>query len=169
MGTLVIVFGAKFFGYLPPLTLIPFTDDPLGNLKQFLVPATVIAIGSSATTVRLVRSSMLEVLRQDYIRTAWAKGLRERRVLYRHALKNAILPVITLQGLQLGLLLSGSVIVEIVFGIPGLGRLAFDSVNQRDYTVLQGLVLLFGLIFVVTNFLVDLSYAWLDPRVKQQY
>lgn len=166
LGTLIIVFGANYFGYVPKLTPVAFTSDPFGHLKQYIIPATVIAWSSSATITRIVRSSMLEVLRQDYMRTARAKGLTERTVIYSHGLKNAMLPVITLQGFQLGSLLSGSIIIEIVFGLPGLGRLAFDSVTARDYTVLQGLILMFAAVVLIINFLIDLSYAWLDPRVK---
>ncbi len=151
IATLVIVLGAKYFNYLPPLVFTRFTDDPVANIKQLLVPAAVIAIGSSSTIMRMARSSMLEILRQDYIRTAKAKGLREAKVLYRHALKNALLPVITLQGFQFGVLLTGSLIVETIFGLPGLGRMMYDAVNTRDYPLVQGGILLFG---------------WIDPRVK---
>jgi peptide/nickel transport system permease protein len=166
IATIVIVMGARWFGYLPPLTHIPFSEDPVGNLKQFLLPSTIIAIASSATLMRMVRSSMLEVLRQDYIRTAWSKGLRERQVIYRHSLRNALMPVITLQGVLLANLLTGSLITEVIFNLPGLGRLTYDAIQTRDYTLIQGAVLVFGIIFVVSNFVVDLAYGWLDPRVK---
>ena len=166
VATVVIVFGARWFGYLPPLTPITFKDDPLGNLQQFLLPAAIIAVSSSATLMRMVRSSMLEVMRQDYIRTAWSKGLRERQIVYRHSLRNALMPVVTLQGVQLAYLLTGSLIIEVIFNLPGLGLLTYNAIRDRDYTVVQGTVLLFGAIFVTVNFLVDLTYAWLDPRVK---
>lgn len=166
IATLAIVLGSRYLGYLPPLTYIPFTSDPSGNLRQFLVPAGIIAIASTATIMRMVRSSMLEVLRQDYIRTAWSKGLRERQVIYSHAVRNALLPVVTLQGAQLNFLLSGSLIIEIIFNLPGLGRLTYDGVLQRDYTLVQGMVLVFGTLFVVINLVVDLTYAWLDPRIR---
>ena len=166
IATMVIVFGARYFGYVPTLIPIAFTDDPLGNLKQYLVPAMVVAWSSSSTVTRMVRSSLLEVLRQDYIRTARAKGAKERTVLYRHALRNAVLPVVTIQGFQIANLLSGSIIVEIVFGLPGLGRVAFDAVNLRDYTVLQGIILLAAIMVVFANLLVDISYSWLDPRIR---
>lgn len=166
IATLVIVLGARWFGYLPPLQYIPFTDDPIGNIGQFIVPSSIIAIASTATIMRMVRSSMLEVMRQDYVRTAWAKGLRDRTVIYRHALKNAFLPVITLMGLQLNFLLGGSLVIEIIFGLPGLGRLSYDAIQQRDYTMIQGITLVFGTLFVLINLGVDLLYAWLDPRIK---
>ncbi len=166
IGTLMVVLGAKYFGYLPPLIYTKFSDNPAQNVKQLIVPAIVIAISSSSTIMRMVRSSMLEILRQDYIRTAWAKGLHGRKVIYGHALRNALLPVITLQGFQLGVLLTGSLIIETIFGLPGLGRLMFDAVNTRDYTLLQGATLLFGLMFVLINLAVDLLYGLIDPRVK---
>jgi peptide/nickel transport system permease protein len=166
IATLVIVLGAKYFNYLPPLVFTRLTDDPVANIKQLFLPAAVIAIGSSATIMRMVRSSMLEILRQDYIRTAKAKGLRERKVIYSHALKNALLPVITLQGFQFGVLLTGSLIIETIFGLPGLGRLMYDAVNTRDYPQVQGGILLFGCMFVLINLTVDLLYGWIDPRVK---
>ena len=166
IATLVIVLGARWFGYLPPLQYIPFTDDPIGNIGQFIVPSSIIAVASTATIMRMVRSSMLEVMRQDYVRTAWAKGLRERTVIYRHALKNAFLPVITLMGLQLNFLLGGSLVIEIIFGLPGLGRLSYDAIQQRDYTMIEGVTLVFGTLFVLINLGVDLLYAWLDPRIK---
>lgn len=166
IGTMLIVFGAKWFGYLPPLTYVSLVEDPGRNLQQFLVPAAVIAISASSVIMRMVRSSMLEVLRQDYIRTGLAKGLRERRVIFGHALKNAMLPVVTLMGFQLSLLLSGSVVIELLCGIPGTGRMMFDAVSNRDYTVVQGAILLFAVILVVINLFVDLTYAWLDPRVS---
>ncbi len=166
IATVVIVFGARWFGYLPPLIPIPFWDDPFRNLQQFLLPAAVIAVGSSATLMRMVRSSMLEVMRQDYIRTAWSKGLRERQIIYRHSLRNALMPVVTLQGVQLAYLLTGSLIIEVIFNLPGIGQLTYNAIVNRDYTLVQGAVLLFGAMFVTINFLVDLTYTWLDPRLK---
>jgi peptide/nickel transport system permease protein len=166
IATLVIVLGARYFDYLPPLVYYSFADDPVKNLQQFIVPALILAFGGSATTMRMMRSSMLEVLRQDYIRTAWSKGLRERQVIYRHTLRNAFLPVVTLQGAQISFLLTGSLIAEIIFNLPGMGRLAYDGVINRDYTMVQGIVLVFGTLFVVINLIVDLIYAWLDPRIR---
>jgi peptide/nickel transport system permease protein len=166
IATLVIVLGARYFNYLPPLVYRSFMDDPLRNIQQFLVPALILSFGGSATTMRMMRSSMLEVLRQDYVRTAWAKGLKERQVIYRHTLRNAFLPVVTLQGAQISFLLTGSLIAEIIFNLPGMGRLAYDGVINRDYTMVQGIVLVFGTLFVVINLVVDLIYAWLDPRIR---
>lgn len=166
IATMVIVMGARYLNYLPPLSYVPFFDDPTTNLQQFFLPSVILAIGLSAINMRMVRSSMLEVLRQDYIRTAWAKGLRERFVIYRHALKNAFLPVLTLQGVQLAYLLTGSLLIEIIFNLHGLGFLAYDAVLKRDYTLIQGTTLFFGFLFVGINLLVDVGYTWLDPRIK---
>jgi peptide/nickel transport system permease protein len=166
VGTLLIVFPVIWFGYMAPLTYIPFDKDPAGNLRQFLVPAIALAIAQSASIMRMTRSSMLEVLRQDYVRTAWAKGLREWVVILRHALKNAMIPVITMIGTQFAYLLSGTVILESIFGLPGVGRLMLESITQRDYTLLQGNVLFIALAFLIINLLVDLSYAVLDPRIR---
>jgi peptide/nickel transport system permease protein len=166
VATLVIVLGSRWFGYLPPLTYVPFSDDPMTNLEQFLIPAVIISIAASATIMRLVRSSMLEVLRHDYIRTARSKGLTRRMVIYRHGLRNALLPVVTVMGFQLGGLLTGSVIIEVIFSLPGLGRLTYDAILARDYTQVQANTLVFGALYLIINLLVDLSYAWIDPRIK---
>lgn len=166
IGTLVIIFPAIWFGYMAPIGYRTFFEDPLANLQQFLIPAMVIGLQYSAGVMRLTRSSLLEVLRQDYIRTAWAKGLRERSVIYRHALKNALIPVVTLLGAQLSRLLGGTVVIEAVFGLPGLGRLLVESIGQRDLTQLQGNIMFIAATFLIMNLIVDLSYAWLDPRIK---
>jgi peptide/nickel transport system permease protein len=141
-------------------------QDPLRNLEQLYLPAIALGLALSATLARLTRSSMLEVLRQDYVRTARAKGLRERVVLSKHALKNAMLPVITLFGLQLGFLLGGTVVLESLFALPGLGTLLLSSVISKDFTQIQGLVLFFSVIIILVNLAVDLSYGWFDPRVR---
>ena len=138
----------------------------LTNLEQFILPAGILGVALSSSIMRMTRSAVLEVLRQDYVRTAWAKGLRERQIVIRHGLKNALMPVVTLQGTQLAFLLSGSVIIEIIFSLPGIGLLTYDSILNRDYTVVQATTLVFGAIFMLINLTVDLSYAWLDPRVK---
>ncbi len=166
IATLVIVLGAKYLGYLPPLTYVPFFDDPMTNLRQFLLPAAIIAISTFATSVRMVRSSVLEVLRQDYIRTAQAKGLGGYTITSRHVVKNSMLPVVSLQGIQLANLLTGSLIIEIIFNFQGVGYLAYDAVLKRDYTLIQGVTLFFGAVFVFVNLAVDLIYSWLDPRIK---
>ena len=143
-----------------------FFDDPLGNLKYFAIPSLVAGIFGSASVMRMTRSMMLEVLRQDYIRTAWSKGLRERVVIYRHALKNALIPVITIIGMQIPFLLGNQVIIESVFNIPGQGQLLLEAVALRDYTLIQGINLFLAAFIVVANLLVDLTYGWLDPRIR---
>ena len=168
VGTMVMVFPAIWWGYMPSTIYIPFTEDPLGNLKQFIVPAIVLGMAMSGVTMRMTRTMMLEVLRQDYIRTAWAKGLRERVVVLRHALKNALIPVVTVLGINLGIVIGGTVIIEQIFGMPGMGRLLFQSVTERDYTVVSGVVLCFAISIVLINLLVDLTYSYLDPRVSYE-
>lgn len=166
LGTMVIVFASLWWGWSPPLTLIPFTEDPLANLEQFAIPAAVLGMGLAGVSMRMMRSMMLEVLRQDYIRTAWAKGLAERTVVMRHALRNALIPVITIVGLQLPILVGGAVIIEQIFALPGMGRLALDAIIQRDYTIVYGVMLVVATSIMLANILVDLTYGFLDPRVK---
>ncbi|MFZ9407060.1 MAG: ABC transporter permease [Burkholderiaceae bacterium] len=166
LGTMVVVIPSIYFGWSPEVSYISFTEDPIGNLKQMLVPAAVLGAALSAVTMRMTRTMMLEVLRQDYIRTAMAKGLPERLVVFRHALRNALIPVVTLVGLQAPLVIGGAVIMEQIFGIPGMGTLLLDAVNQRDYPIITGVFLVVGLAVMVINLLVDLSYGLLDPRVR---
>jgi peptide/nickel transport system permease protein len=169
LAILVIVFGSLWFGWSPPQFgrgFVPFFDDPWVNLQQFFFPSLILALGIAAVLMRLTRSSMLEVMRNDYIRTAWAKGLRERTVVVRHALKNALIPVVTLVGLQVGGLIGGAVLVESVFALPGIGVYTLEAIIRRDLFVVQGLVLIFAVSYVVTNLLVDVGYAWLDPRIR---
>lgn len=166
IATLIIVFPAIWFNYLPPMRYTPIFVDPWANLQQFGIPAFTMGVRMSAGVMRMTRSQMLEVLRQDYIRTAWAKGLRERVVIYRHALKNALIPVITMMGTQFSSLMGGTVIVESIFSLPGVGRLMLDSIQVRDYTQLQGNVLFLAIVFLTMNLIVDLTYAWLDPRIN---
>ncbi len=166
LGTLFIVLPSIWFHWVPPITYAPFFDDPATNLKQFFLPALVLGLRSSASIMRITRSSMLEVLRSDYVRTAWAKGLPQRMVIVRHALKNAMVAPITVIGTQIGFLMGGTVIVEQIFSLPGLGKLTLDSILVRDYAQLQGNVIFLATIFVVVNLLVDLSYAWFDPRIR---
>lgn len=166
IGTLVVVFPSIWWGYLPSITLIPFFEDPIGNLKMFIVPATVLGMAMGGITMRMTRTTMLEVLRQDYVRTAWAKGLRERTVVIRHALKNALIPVISLMGLLIGVMIGGSVVIEQIFSLPGLGRLTLNSIAERDYTVVSGVLIFFGTAMILVNLLIDLSYAFLDPRIR---
>jgi peptide/nickel transport system permease protein len=167
VGTMVMVFPSIWWGWSPPVEFVRFADDPLQNLKNMLLPAAVLGMGLSAVTMRMTRTMTLEVLRQDYIRTAWAKGLDERRVVWRHALRNALIPVITLVGLQAPLLVGGAVIIEQIFVIPGMGLLLIDAVSQRDYPVITGVFLVVGVAVMLINLAVDLSYGLLDPRVRQ--
>ena len=168
IGILVVVFGSLWFRYMPPLQLIPFAEDPFGNLGQFIVPAIVLGMVLSGWTMRLTRTMMLEVLRQDYVRTAWAKGLRERSVVVRHALKNSLIPVVSLIGLQLPLLFGGTVVIEQIFLLPGVGRYTVEATISRDYPVISGVLLLFGATVVLANLLIDLSYGFLDPRIRYE-
>ena len=165
-GTMVMVLPSIWWGWSPEVKYVAFTADPLQNLKQMLIPAVILGTALSAITMRLTRTQMLEVLRQDYIRTAWAKGLNARTVTIRHALRNALVPVVTLVGLQAPLLIGGAVIVEQIFVIPGMGLLLLDAVNQRDYPIITGVFLIVGVAVMVINLVVDLSYGLLDPRVR---
>ncbi|MBI2908905.1 MAG: ABC transporter permease [Chloroflexi bacterium] len=164
-GTLVILFLVLSFGWMPPVVYSSILDDPLDNLSQVIWPALVMGYYFSAIVSRMTRSCMLEVLRQDYIRTARAKGLREILVLSRHALKNAVLPVITIVGVQFGTLMGGSVLMETIFVLPGMGSHLVESIILRDYPVVQTIILLIAAIFVLINLAIDIFYAWLDPRI----
>jgi len=166
LGTMVMVFPSIWWGWSPEVNYVRFLDDPLQNLKQMAIPAIVLGAGLSAITMRLTRTMMLEVLRQDYIRTAWAKGLPESLVVLRHALRNAMVPVVTLIGLQAPLLIGGAVIIEQIFVIPGMGLLLLDAVNQRDYPIITGVFLVVGVAVTFINLMVDLSYGVLDPKVR---
>jgi len=166
LGTMVIVFPSIWWGYMPPIMLIRFTEDPIGNLQMFIIPAVVLGMAMGGMTMRMTRTMMLEVLRQDYIRTAWAKGLGEGVVVIRHALKNALIPVITVIGFQLPLLIGGTVIIEQIFQLPGMGRLIIEACLYRDYPVISGIMLLFSVGLVLINLMVDLTYGYLDPRVQ---
>jgi peptide/nickel transport system permease protein len=165
-GTLVIIVAVRYFHWLPPIQYRTLWADPATNLKQMILPSLVLGYGFAAAIARLVRSAMLEVLRYDHVRTARAKGLAERTVLVRHALRNSLLPVITIIGGQVGALLGGTAIAEQLFNLPGVGSAAVQAIQNRDYPLLQFIVLLFALVFMITNLLVDLSYAWIDPRVR---
>jgi len=166
LGTLVITFAAIWFHWIPPIGYVSFWESPWRNLQQFLLPAAVLGFRLSAATMRMTRSTVLEVLREDYVRTAWAKGLEGRIVVYKHALKNALIPVVTIVGGQLGTLLAGTVVVETIFALPGMGRLTVEAILFRDYPVVQTNVMLVAATLVTLNLLVDLSYAWLDPRIR---
>ena len=147
---------------------VPFTEDPLGNLGILIIPSLILGTASAAATMRMMRTMMLEVLRQDYIRTAWSKGLKERIVIIRHTIKNALIPVVSLIGLQLPILVGGAVIMENIFNLPGLGRLMLDALEQRDYPVVQGTNLFFATGVVLLNLMIDLIYPYLDPRVRYE-
>jgi peptide/nickel transport system permease protein len=156
----------KYVGWLPPPGYVDLWEDPLGNLQRMWLPILLLGYAQSAIVSRLTRSTMLDVLREDYIRTARAKGLRERGVVIRHAVRNALLPVITLAAIQLGTLLGGAVITESVFGLPGVGRYVLDAIRNRDYPIVQAVIVLIAAVYVVLNLLVDLIYGWVDPRVR---
>ena len=169
LGILLITFGLLWFGWSPPQFgkgYVPIYHDPWVNIQEFFFPALVLAVGEAAVLMRLTRSAMLEVLRNDYIRTAWSKGLRERAVVWRHALKNAIIPIVTVIGLQIGGLLGGAVIVESLYNLNGMGKYILEAIIRRDIFVVQSVTLLFAVSYVVANLLVDLTYAWLDPRIR---
>ena len=166
LAIMVMLYPSIWWGWAPSMEYIPLVEDPLGNLGMFLIPSLILGTASAAATMRMTRTMMLEVLRQDYIRTAWAKGLKERVVIIRHAIKNALIPVVTLIGLQLPILVGGSVIMEEIFNLPGIGRMFLDSLEGRDYPVIQGVNLFFGGVVLLTILLTDMIYPYLDPRVR---
>jgi peptide/nickel transport system permease protein len=165
-GILVILFLVAFFGWGPPLVFTPPWVDPWANFQQMVWPVLTVGYRYAAVTTRMTRSTLLEVLREDYIRTAWAKGLGERSIVIRHALKNAMLPVITLIGTEFAFLIGGLVVTETVFTLNGVGRFVVDAVAHRDYPVVQALVFVIAFGFVIVNLLIDLTYAWFDPRIR---
>jgi peptide/nickel transport system permease protein len=168
LGLLMVLALLFWFGYKAPILVIHLWEDPWQNFQLVIGPALVLGLAQGAYIARMSRSCLLEVIREDYVRTARAKGAVERAVVLRHALPNALLPVITISGVLLGFVLGGSVAVEQAFGVPGLGRSLVTAIIERDIIVVQNLVLLYALIFVAVNVLVDLSYAWLDPRIRYQ-
>jgi len=162
---LILVFGLAF-RLLPPGGYVPFIEDPAGNLRRLILPAITLATASTAVNMRQIRSSLLDVFSQEYIRTARAKGLGERPVIVRHAMKNALIPVVTIVGLQVGAIIEGAIITETIFFWPGVGRLAVDSITGLDYPVVQAIVLVSALSFMLSTLAVDVLYAWLDPRIS---
>jgi len=166
LATMIIVFPSVWWGWTPSMVYIPITENLAENIKQFIIPSLLMGMVMSGVTMRMMRTMMLEVLRQDYIRTAWSKGLRERVVVMRHALKNAMIPVITIIGLQLPILIGGTVIMEQIFNLPGIGRLLIDSLSRRDYSIISGVNLMMASVVMAANLLTDLTYAWLDPRIR---
>jgi len=162
----VILLPAIWWGWTPRMGFTELAEGPATYLLQFVLPAIILGTASAAAIMRLTRGMLLEVLRQDYVRTAWAKGLRERVVVLKHSLKNAIIPVVTVLGLQIAQIAGGSVIIESIFGLPGMGQFLVEAITQRDYPVIQGINLLIVVIIVATNLLVDLFYATIDPRIR---
>lgn len=167
LGTMIVVYPAVWWGWSPDIALVPFRQDPIRNLGTFLIPASVLGFALAGVTMRMTRTMMLEVLHQDYIRTAWAKGLSEKVIVVRHALRNALIPVITIVGLQIPILVGGTVVIEQIFTLPGMGLLMLEAVSQRDYPIVTGVMLFIGLVVLLVNLLVDLSYGLLDPKVRQ--
>lgn len=166
LGILIILFLLILFHWSPPVTFTPLFTDPIANVSQLIWPALAVGYRSAAVLARMLRSTLLEILREDYVRTARAKGLGEMVVVSRHAARNAVLPVVTLVGLEFASLIGGLVVTEQVFNLNGLGKLLVDSISHRDYTMTQALVMLTAAVFLVTNLVVDVGYAWLDPRVR---
>ena len=166
IGTLLFVYPPIWWGWSPPTEYIPITKNLLGNLAQFLIPGFITGMVMGGTLMRMMRTMMLETLRQDYIRTAWAKGLKEHMVIMRHAVKNALLPVVTIIGGMIPMVIVGAVVMEQIFALPGVGILTFQALNQRDYPLIQGVNVILALLVLLANITVDLTYAWIDPRVQ---
>ncbi len=166
LGILLILLFAVQLGWVPAGGYIEITQDPMGHLKSMALPAFSLGFAEAALLARIVRSSMLDILREDYIRTAWAKGLVQRNVVIRHALRNALIPTVTIVGYSLGALLGGAVVTETVFTLPGMGRLVVQSVARRDFPVIQGAVMIIAAIYILANLLVDVLYVYLDPRIR---
>lgn len=166
LGTMAIVLGSRYLNWIPPVGYESFFSSPSANLQQFMIPSLILGAGLSASLVRMLRSSMLEVLREDYIRTARAKGLDTLSVVRRHMLKNALIPVVTLFGIQAGVIVGGTVIIESIFNLPGMGRLVVDAINRRDYPLVQGVIMAFGTFILLINLVTDIVYVWLDPRIS---
>jgi peptide/nickel transport system permease protein len=169
LGAMTIIFVSKVFNWLPPLEFKSFTDNPRSNLSMIALPAIALATANLANVVRLTRSAMLETLNQDYVRTARAKGLSETVVVWRHALRNSLIAIVTLLGLMTAYLFGGAVTVEAVFNLPGIGRLVLWSIYQRDYPVTQATLLLVSILFILTNFFVDILYGLINPQIRDQY
>ncbi|PYM89429.1 MAG: glutathione ABC transporter permease GsiC [Candidatus Rokuibacteriota bacterium] len=166
IATLVVLLPAIWWGWSPPIQFTEWSVDRWAHVSQFILPAVILGIASAAAVMRLTRAMLLDVLRQDYVRTAWAKGVGERAVVLKHSLKNALIPVVTVLGIQVAQILGGTVIFETIFGLPGMGRFLFDAINQRDYPVIQGVNLLIVSVVVLMNLTVDAFYAYLDPRIR---
>jgi peptide/nickel transport system permease protein len=168
LATLLLLFTSRVFGWVPPLNYTPIYEDPIENLSQFILPAIAISVFTLAVVMRMVRATMLEVLGQDYVRTARAKGVKRKVVISRHALRNALIPVVTVIGFEVGILMGGSAIVEIIFGLPGIGNTLINAIFNRDYPVVQAATMMIAVIFIFANLVVDLLYGVLDPRISQE-
>jgi peptide/nickel transport system permease protein len=168
LATLLLLFTSRVFGWVPPISYVSPRDDLSENLSQFILPAIAISVFTMAIVMRMVRATMLEVLSQDYVRTARAKGVSRWKVVYRHALRNALIPVVTVVGFEVGVLLSGAAIVEIIFGLPGVGYTLLQAISNRDYPLIQATTMLLAVTFIVFNLLVDLIYGVLDPRITTE-
>lgn len=168
LAVLVLTIPSRLWAWAPPVPFARFEDDPLKNLYIMVIPAGILGLGVAGGQMRLIRTQLLEVMRQDYIRTAWAKGLRERTVIINHALKNALIPVVTLIGIQIPLLIGGAVVIETIFSLPGMGRWLVESIINRNYAVVQALNLIVAALVVFVNLAVDMAYAYLDPRIRYQ-
>lgn len=165
VATLILIYPSLWWGYSPPMTYVSIFENFSTNMKMFLIPALLSAIGQAGMQIRMVRTMTLEVMRQDYVRTAWSKGVGERTVLFVHAFRNALIPVITMLGGNIAMLLGGNVIIENIFNIPGVGSLLVNALNTRDYPIVQGCVLILAIFVMIINLLVDVCYRWIDPRV----
>jgi len=168
LGTMIFVFPSIWWDWSPPIKLVPFSEDGFGHLIQFLIPAFLMGTAMSATIMRMARTMALEVLRQDYVRTAWAKGLKEKVIVIRHVMKNAMIPVITIIGLRVPVLIGGAVIMEQIFVLPGIGLYIVEAVNMRDYPVIAGINLFLAVFILLINLIVDVSYSYLDPRIRHK-
>ena len=166
LGVMVMLYPAIWWGWSPSMEYIPLGEDPLGNLGMLIIPAVILGTGMSAATMRMTRTMMLEELRQDYVRTAWSKGIEERVIVIRHVIKNSFIPILTLIGLQFPLLIGGAVIMENIFNLPGIGRLFMDALEGRDYPVVSGINLVFATIVMLSIVLIDMIYPYLDPRIR---
>ena len=166
VGIMVVVFPSIWWGWSPPILNISLWDDPIGNLKMYILPAAILGMGINGVNMRVMRTMMLEVVREDYIRTAYAKGLTERVVIFRHAVKNALIPVVTVIGLNVPVVIGGSIIIEQIFGLPGMGRLAVEAAFIRDYPTIIGVTLVYSVVVLLIILITDLSYAFLDPRIR---
>jgi peptide/nickel transport system permease protein len=166
VATIIMIYPAIWWGWSPPMLWIPFREDPLANLGMVIIPAAILGMWLSGVTMRLTRTMVLEVLRQDYVRTAWAKGLKEKVVIVRHVLKNSLIPLVTMVGLQLPVMIGGAVVVESIFTLPGVGWLMFDAIRGRDYPIVSGINIVMATFVLLINIVIDISYSWLDPRIR---